>query len=130
MQRFLLTTLWFLAAQVVLAQNTVVLKLADPCFQTETSIQEFHHPEKSFGLKIFPNPSREKVTFDITSAENIGIIEVQFINMHGAIVWRERLFSANSTLRKTLDIHTYPAGVYAVSVSRKGERVSKILVIK
>jgi len=130
MQRLIIGALCFMATHLVLAQNTVTLKLSDPCWQTETNIPELQIPEKSFELKIFPNPSRENVTFDISSATTIGVIEIHLVNVQGAIIWRERLFSANSAMRKTIDLQTYPAGVYAVSVLRNGERVSKILVVQ
>jgi hypothetical protein len=78
-------------------------------------------------VSLYPNPSTEWVTIDLTSAP-LMIPDVSIIDMNGVAVWSKTKV-ADKQLK--VNVSNYPAGTYLVKVaSEKGTVLKKLIVIK
>ncbi|MFT6214302.1 MAG: hypothetical protein ACJAS3_000694 [Roseivirga sp.] len=78
-------------------------------------------------VNLYPNPSTEWVTIDLTSAP-LMIPDVSIIDMNGVIIWSKTKVASR---RLNVNVSNYPAGTYIVKVaSEKGTVLKKLIVIK
>jgi hypothetical protein len=78
-------------------------------------------------VNLYPNPSTEWVTIDLTSAP-LMIPDVSIIDMNGVIIWSKTKVASR---RLNVNVSNYPAGTYIVKVaSEKGIVLKKLIVIK
>jgi hypothetical protein len=78
-------------------------------------------------VNLYPNPSTEWVTIDLTSAP-LMIPNVSIIDMNGVIIWSKTKVASR---RLNVNVSNYPAGTYIVKVaSEKGTVLKKLIVIK
>ncbi|MFT6053844.1 MAG: hypothetical protein ACJAXB_000247 [Candidatus Endobugula sp.] len=78
-------------------------------------------------VNLYPNPSTEWVTIDLTSAP-LMIPNVSIIDMNGLTIWSKTKVASR---RLNVNVSNYPAGTYIVKVaSEKGIVLKKLIVIK
>jgi hypothetical protein len=78
-------------------------------------------------VNLYPNPSTEWVTIDLTSAP-LMIPNVSIIDMNGLTIWSKTKVASR---RLNVNVSNYPAGTYIVKVaSEKGTVLKKLIVIK
>jgi hypothetical protein len=77
-------------------------------------------------LLIYPNPSNGKMTLELRNDNNKPDNNISIYNSVGALVWKksseEKLIS--------IDLSTYPKGIYFVDVNNGGEIHSEKIVIE
>jgi hypothetical protein len=108
------------------SQTEVTLMLSDPCATTNVKniIQK-----PSFDLSVYPNPAKDNIVLDLAASDRIGEVDVQIINIQGAVLYRERLYSGNQTLIKPIQIGFLPQGIYIINTIRAGVLVSKKFIV-
>ncbi|MFT6971125.1 MAG: hypothetical protein ACJAXX_001693 [Roseivirga sp.] len=78
-------------------------------------------------VNLYPNPSTEWVTIDLTSAP-LMIPDVSIIDMNGVAIWSKTKVASR---RLNVNVSNYPAGTYIVKVaSEKGTVLKKLILIK
>jgi hypothetical protein len=78
-------------------------------------------------VRLYPNPSSEWVTIDLTDAPII-IPNVSIIDMNGVAIWSKTKVADRQL---NVNVSNYPAGTYLVKVaSEKGTVLKKLIVIK
>jgi hypothetical protein len=78
-------------------------------------------------VNLYPNPSTEWVTIDLTSAP-LMIPDVSIIDMNGVTIWSKTKVASR---RLNVNVSNYPAGTYIVKVaSEKGTVLKKLILIK
>jgi hypothetical protein len=81
------------------------------------------------GIKISPNPSRDKVTITFDSPDPRTAIYYRITDMFGNVVLQENVLLASSTYSRELDFSGYAAGVYVLRVIGTCEEIEKKIVI-
>ncbi len=109
-------------------QTVVTLQLADPC--STTDIIEYPPLEKSFDFSVYPNPAEDRVIIDVESVDKVGHIRIQFVNLQGAVVMRENIFSENNSCIKPIDISALPRGLYIITIYKGAESQNKKIIIQ
>ena len=78
-------------------------------------------------MKIFPNPSTDRIQIQISSIQGESII-LQISDVDGKIVNQENITSAGTLLSKTINIAAFPKGEYFLSVkTNAGTQVQKFV---
>ena len=83
------------------------------------------HEEKEIGLRVYPNPTENLLTFERTS-HTINTVNVSIISVNGQVMFTNTLDLSN---KKTVDLTNYAPGVYFVNVQNE-EATDVIKVIK
>lgn len=85
---------------------------------------------KKPNLKIFPNPSREKITLELSRLQR-GTADVSILNLTGQILKRKTIRSLDVWSRESLWVNDLPGGTYFVKLEL-GEEVwmEKIIVLE
>jgi len=85
--------------------------------------------ESSIELNLHPNPARDKLYFTC-AAKGFGTAEVSVYNSIGKQVYLQRESNASDTER-TIDISSFPSGLYLLNISYGDSRTSeKFLIIR
>ena len=83
------------------------------------------HEEKEIGLRVYPNPTENLLTFERTS-HTINTVNVSIISVNGQVMFTNTLDLSN---KQTVDLTNYAPGVYFVNVQNE-EATDVIKVIK
>lgn len=110
------------------SQTVVTLALPDPCATTE--VAEHIPKELSFDFSVYPNPAEDRIIIDMQSADKVGEIHIQLINLNGTVVMFERIFSDNTSCIKPIDISALPPGLYLIALYRGTEKLNKKIIIR
>ncbi|TVR75880.1 MAG: T9SS C-terminal target domain-containing protein [Chitinophagaceae bacterium] len=127
LQTFFLMLFLFFSFGVANAQTVVVLELQDPC--ATVSVEETLQQKQSFQLDIFPNPANDRIVVKASSGEQMGKIKIQLINLNGAVILSEELFSENNAFMKTFNISHLPRGTYIMNLFKGTEKTSRKVII-
>ncbi len=125
---FVLKLLIICFAGTAASQTVVTLALPDPCRFTNSN--DYLPQELSFNFSVYPNPAEDKLIIDIQSAESIGEVHIQLINLNGKVVMFESIYSDNPSGIKPLDVSSLPPGLYLVAIYRGLESLNKKIVIQ
>ncbi|MEM7573716.1 MAG: T9SS type A sorting domain-containing protein [Bacteroidota bacterium] len=85
---------------------------------------ETEEPEPSAELRIFPNPATDQLWVRHAPAE---VQKIQLLDLHGRIV-KEVRTSAGLTTEHELMVSELPAGVYLLSLTSNGQRMTRRIV--
>jgi hypothetical protein len=87
-------------------------------------------PINEVKLKIYPNPSRDKVTVSYPDVTHSGQREIIILNNLGAEVKHISLIKGDE--ETAIDVSTMPSGIYFVVMMERGQRVveGKLLVVR
>lgn len=98
-------------------------------FAISTSINENTLKDNRYGISVFPNPTKEKITINIPLIENKEI-EMTGYNIFGQRIFMQKIYYNNTTT--TLDISQFPAGIYFIRVTNDEQMVyeKKIIITK
>ncbi len=88
---------------------------SSPVVITNVSIAEFG----KYFFKAYPNPVQDMLIFET----DLEVYEITFSNAIGAIITRE--FSPAS-----LDVSSYPSGIYLLTVTSEGSKATKKIIIQ
>lgn len=90
------------------------------CYAIVTQTPEDNETE--FSLKLFPNPANRNVTVEVDFTEDVSL---QFINAQGQIIRN----MSNIQQKETLDISSFPKGIYFVRLFNKNRGATKKLIV-
>ncbi|HYV91206.1 MAG TPA: T9SS type A sorting domain-containing protein [Chitinophagales bacterium] len=76
---------------------------------------------------IHPNPAGDKLFIEFSDSRSVNQLVIQ--NTLGKIVYIEKLRSDERVL-KEVDVNSFPAGIYLLTISGDGNRVEKVFVKK
>lgn len=82
--------------------------------------------ENNFSLDVYPNPTSDIFTLDI-SADNSGEINVFILSVDGKII-ENRNLSYNGRLTEQFDVSSYAPGMYIVRIDNKGVVTNRRLI--
>jgi hypothetical protein len=86
------------------------------------SIKEINeNPEKSFNVKIYPNPAKDILFIENTG--NLSSYEFKIYNSVGQIIFRRKSELKNSI--EPVNISNLPSGIYILEVVSDGNRIIK-----
>ncbi len=83
----------------------------------------------SFDLNVFPNPSRNFVTIDITS-EHAQHAEITMVNNAGQQIWSERAVLPVGAYSHSVDTRNLPEGFYFIRVQGERDQAIKKIVVQ
>ncbi len=94
-----------------------------------TCIVDINSFEKENNIEIFPNPASDYININTGDIQNGTDVVIQLIDMTGKVLVTGNFVTGYDEIR--LDLNNYPSGLYFVSLSTEGDRVTKkILVTK
>ncbi|MEP7322177.1 MAG: lamin tail domain-containing protein, partial [Saprospiraceae bacterium] len=68
-------------------------------------------------IKIYPNPSHDKITIDLQSVRST---QVRIFNINGQVMYHQ------SIIKETIPVQNWPSGTYIVSA---GDQIKKIIIL-
>lgn len=129
MLKALFLQLFFLFTFGILASQTIVtLQLPNPCSLTE--VEENLLQETSFVFSAYPNPAQDKIIVEMTAPDKIDYVKIQLVSMNGSVVKSEKIFSANNSCVKPLNVSDLPPSIYILRLLRDGETSYKKIIIQ
>jgi len=88
-------------------------------------------PERQSHLMLYPNPAHSSLT--LTAHLHAGLHETLTLtarNLLGQPVWREALLAPGGEIRQTVDVNTWPPGVYFITLEAGGQVVTGKVVVQ
>jgi hypothetical protein len=85
---------------------------------------EFYVKERTI---MYPNPAVDKLTLDVDDISRVEWIQLHDLN--GRILYDQRK-SDSSNLATSIDIKTFPAGMYVVRITRAAGTVAYVKIVK
>jgi PKD repeat protein/photosystem II stability/assembly factor-like uncharacterized protein len=79
-------------------------------------------------FKVFPNPTRQNLTVEISGMASLGQMEMRLYNSVGSAVKAE-IFEMTGTYEKTFDVSGLAHGVYTLTLTGKDIHVTRKVVI-
>jgi len=103
--------------------ESAVVTGADTCLAAGIAEQRLH-----FSLNVFPNPATGifSIRLNTTKADRSTL---QLINASGQIIYTETCIPATGSFLKTMDLTSYPRGLYLLTLSGNGYRESQRLIL-
>jgi|GEM_PF-3077122 len=79
-------------------------------------------------MSVYPNPTTTTTTLEYGGLD--GEIHLKAINAQGQVMLQKTLDSTAQIQRETIDVSTWPAGVYWIELSNEAGQVTKKLVVE
>lgn len=95
-------------------------------FFIQTSYYDVEENEQNIGFEVLPNPSKGEVTLHFRDLQ--GGVEVQVYNAMGQRVESFTL-EDNSTQQQTIDMRSFPDGIYLLVAKHRGKTWAKKVVL-
>ncbi len=87
-----------------------------------TTIEE----ELSFGIQLFPNPTKESLSIIIDGTNNIKENQLVIYNVLGEIVFTRTITPIANRYYETFDVSSFSQGVYSVQIGKFTKRFTKL----
>lgn len=127
-------------SDVTLQDGSYVTILKQLCAQAQTQpapqqssdtpqSQGHPRPESALLLDVFPNPAKDVVTLNLQSPAQ-GAVRIAVTNLDGKELFSEDLTDFNGVYQRQLDLGSYPAGTYLVTVTQGKEVLSKQIILQ
>ncbi len=80
-------------------------------------------------ISIIPNPSNGKFEFKVNGVQD-GMVEINIVDSKGENVYKETKESQSGTIVQSIDLSTYPKGIYLLKIKSEGFYKVRKIVIK
>lgn len=100
-------------------------------FDLTTAIEQYPAVAKQLlKLKVYPNPSREKVVLDY-SLQHEGIVTIEIFNLNGLLIEKmNQGFQQPGDYHHLLTTHHLPSGTYLCRIQQNNQFVTEKIVVK
>jgi hypothetical protein len=85
--------------------------------------------EEAWSVNVSPNPSNGRFVIEIQSKTD-SPIDLEIFNMVGAVVYSEASVYTNQSMNKTVNLQSYPEGIYFLSIKGDGISMIKKIVLQ
>lgn len=100
-------------------------------FDLTTAIEQYPEVAKQLlKLKVYPNPSREKVVLDY-SLQHKGIVTIEIFNLNGLLLKKmNQGFQQSGDHKHLLSTHHLPSGTYLCRIQQNNQFVIEKMIVK
>jgi len=115
-------------AIISLAKGQTIVKLNLPtnCNATNDIISK----EVKNNLLVYPNPTEESCSLDISFAKNIDNATLSLYNSSGQLVYSETVYCNQNRMVKNLNLKPFAAGTYIIVMKNISEEIRTKLIKK
>ncbi len=83
---------------------------------------------RDYNVRIYPNPADDKLNIDISSDMQQNL-KLELIDMLGKMLWSENISDNKGVYHGSIDINSYPAGIYFISISGENLNICRKIVV-
>jgi len=108
-------------AETCTNNDTIMITFDDCTGTTELS--------EAWSINVSPNPSNGRFVIEIKTKTD-SPVDLEIFNMHGTVVYREANVYTNQSMDKTVDLQSYPEGIYFLNIKGDGINMIKKIVLQ
>jgi len=85
--------------------------------------------DEAWSVNVSPNPSNGRFVIEIQTKTD-SPVDLEIFNMVGTVVYREVSVYTNQSMNRTVDLQSYPEGIYFLNIKGDGINIIKKIVLQ